>query len=67
MNDSNRRLERLELVIRPLGCPTCRHWDSTVIGDDDGNFTRPEACPTCGRFVPYGDVVMIHGVSIDLI
>jgi len=55
------RLVTLERRI-PLGCPTCRFWVDTVLGDDDGSRSRPDACPECGRYVPIRTVIVIQGV-----
>ncbi len=59
------RIERLETMVRVVGCATCRRWDHTVIKDEQGAVSRPETCPACGRRVPYRLVVELHGVDLD--
>ena len=56
MKQFPRRLAQLE-ARQPVGCPTCRGWDGTVVvhvdeaGQEHGR-SRPDACPGCGRVVP---------------
>jgi len=62
---ADRRLDRLTTILRPIGCPLCRFWDGTVLADDDGNYSRPEDCPQCGRDVPYTQTVRLEGVALE--
>jgi hypothetical protein len=55
------RLVTLERRV-PVGCPTCRVWSTTILGDEDGSRSRPEVCPECGRTVPIHTVVIIANV-----
>jgi hypothetical protein len=61
------RLIRLEQELRPVGCATCRYWMQTVIEDGEGNRSRPERCPGCGRLVPIRMIRRIIGVPLDWI
>ena len=64
---ARRRLDKLDLILRPAGCDHCRAWIDTVLADDQGNRSRPETCPGCGRHVPYRVVIEIIGVPVDAI
>ncbi len=60
------RLEDLERRYQPPACATCWWWSATpILVDDDGNYSRPAACPDCGRehLAPYA--VHIVGVPVD--
>lgn len=60
------RLGKVEAVLRPQpGCPTCRRWDGTVVGDEAGKRSRPEACPACGRVVPMRMVAIVARIDLD--
>jgi len=60
------RVGKVEAVLRrPPGCSTCRRWDGTVIGDDEGTRTRPEVCPGCERVVPIQTLVIIADVDLE--
>lgn len=68
MAGMEKRLDRLAVVWRaPEGCPTCRSWWGTVLGNDDGERSRPERCPECGRVVPIRSVVVVAGIDYRLI
>jgi len=58
------RLVKLERRV-PVGCPTCRTWMGTVLGDEDGTRSRPERCPDCGRLFPIRHVIVVVGVPMD--
>ena len=63
MKSARARLDRLAILIKPpVGCPTCRDWSSSVALCDDG-YSRPLACPTCLRVVPYLRVRTFTGVN----
>lgn len=62
----HKRLDQLEPVVRPVGCPTCCGWTWVVLEGDDGAH-RPEQCPDCGRLVPATIIVRIVGVAIAAI
>ena len=57
------RIVRLEARI-PRGCDVCRRWSETVIVDESGGRSRPEACPACGRTVPMTETVELSGVAL---
>ncbi len=63
------RLEDLERQYRQYHPPTCATcpWGAAcpVLIDDDGNYSRPLACPDCGRehLAPYA--IHIVGVPVD--
>jgi hypothetical protein len=63
-NNVDRRLEQLRVILEPDGCELCRAWVGTVLTDDTGDHSRPEVCPNCGRFVKYGQIVHLEGVSL---
>lgn len=65
--EHERRLARLEQQ-HQRGCGTCRHWVGAVLIDDDGQRSRPEWCPDCGRhaLVPCCAQVHIVGIPIDV-
>lgn len=68
MSGLDRRLKRLRLAWRaPEGCPTCRPWWDVVLGNDDGERSRPECCPDCGRRVPIRSAVVVAGVDFNAI
>jgi hypothetical protein len=48
------------------GCATCRHYAGIVLMDDDGNLSRPERCPECGRDVPIYRLLHIVGVPLEM-
>ncbi len=53
---AERRLAQLQ-ARQPVGCPSCRRWDGTVVVhvDDGGQEhwrSRPDGCAACGRVVP---------------
>jgi hypothetical protein len=65
-----RRLDRLEVILRPWGCDDCRDWSPITLCDDlgpDGELhcLRPEVCPNCGRTVPIETRVIVAGVAIE--
>jgi hypothetical protein len=60
------RLVILERLV-PVGCPICRLWMGTVLGDEDGTRSRPERCPDCGRVVPIRHVIVIVGVPFAVL
>jgi hypothetical protein len=65
--NSNERIRRLESVINPIGCDTCRWWDerlTVVCGPDEEHCLRGEHCPQCGRRVPIRQTVTLHGVDL---
>ncbi len=58
------RLDRLaDRLGLSEGCDNCRGWWSVVLGNDDGERSRPGCCPACGRCVPIGLVLVTHGVD----
>jgi len=64
MSALDRRLARLRLVYRrPEGCDACRQWWAVALGNDDGDRSRPECCPACGRCVPIRSLVIVAGVD----
>ncbi len=61
------RLADLERRYQPPACATCWWWTETpVLIDDDGNTSRPAACPDCGRehLAPYA--IHFVGIPVDL-
>jgi hypothetical protein len=60
------RLVTLEAA-RVGGCPTCRTWSGMVLRDDDGNRSRPECCPECGRLVPIWHELHLVGIPLDCV
>lgn len=46
-----KRLDRLELALRLVGCSTCRDWTRVVYEDAAGRRGSPDHCPKCGRLV----------------
>jgi hypothetical protein len=48
-----------------VDCDTCRTWPGIVLMDDDGNLSRPEVCPDCGRDVPIFRILHIVGVPLE--
>lgn len=62
-----RRLDRLDVVFKPIGCDACRCWSSaeTIVCDEAGVCTRPELCRACGRHVPIHDVITLVGVDLS--
>ena len=70
MKSMQRRLGKLQEqahVKATAGCDTCRHWAGIVLMDDDGNLSRPETCPDCGRDVPIFRILHIVGVPLDVL
>jgi hypothetical protein len=66
MNGYNveRRLERLQLLLQPAGCPNCRGWIGTVVCDPTyEHCTRPQACSVCGREVSVEQTIVIEGID----
>ena len=63
MTGLGKRLTTLE-ARTPAGCGTCRAWCGIVLADDDGNRSRPERCPGCGRLVQIRSVVLVVGVPL---
>lgn len=64
-----RRAGALERPL-PVGCPTCRFWNRTIVMtvEEDGTETgrsRPDACPNCGRVVAVGHVLQLVGLAWD--
>ena len=61
------RLDRLEILITPIGCSVCRHWTPHVLVYEDvlGNQTRdrPVSCPQCGRSLPYEHIVVLQDLE----
>lgn len=44
------RLAKLEERYQPPVCKRCWWWTETpVLVDDDGEYSRPNICPDCGR------------------
>lgn len=71
MKEQGSRVQVLERR-RPVGCPTGRFWNRTIIvtEDETGNETgrsRPERCPACGRDVAVEHVVQIIGVPWNMV
>ncbi len=71
MKALGKRIQALERP-EPVGCPTCRFWNRTIVMtvDEDGTETgrsRPDACPDCGRVVAVGQVLQLVGVSWDAV
>jgi hypothetical protein len=60
-------LEATAVAQQQKGCPTCRAWPGLVMIDDDGNRSRPESCPDCGRHVPDAYQIHIVGVPLDVL
>jgi hypothetical protein len=68
MNRSfQRRIAALQVTVGEPGCETCRHYAGIVLMDDEGNLSRPEQCPDCGREVPIFRLLHIVGVPLDLL
>lgn len=66
MRQAGRRLERLEARLAPPVCPVCYSWETSfALGEDAGRWSRPEACPSCGRVVPRRRVAIIVGIDLD--
>jgi hypothetical protein len=63
MRDQVLRIARLA-DRQPRGCAVCRDWSTIVLVDDDGAISRPDACPACGRVVPFAERVWIVGVLL---
>lgn len=57
------RHERSQVV----GCEMCRVWSGMVLRDDDGNTSRPERCPDCGRVVPIWHELHLVGIPLDVV
>lgn len=67
MNQSaRRRITALE-VQRSTGCQTCIVWSPLVLVDDDGQMSRRECCPDCGRLVPITHEVHLVGIPLDIV
>jgi hypothetical protein len=70
MPSFDERLDRVQLIFAPVGCPTCRSWSRSVLAYEDqfGNVVRdrPAACPTCGRVLPYERVVVLVDVDDEV-
>ena len=60
-----RRIDRLHVDV-VIDCDTCRSWCGTVLRDDDGESSRPESCPDCGRVVPIYRELHIVGIPLDV-
>ncbi len=65
MKQVTRRLAELE-ARQPVGCPSCRWWDGTVVAYVDAagqgyRRSRPDVCKACGRVVPVRCLVQIIG------
>lgn len=66
MKALRQRLTKAEAVLRPPpGCPLCRRWNGSVVGDESGKRSRPETCPACGRVVPVRMVAIVAGIDLD--
>ena len=61
-----RRIADLEFLT-VVGCESCRFWHDTVLRDDEGNRSRPESCPDCGRYVAITHELHIVGIPLDLL
>ena len=65
--DFGNRLDRIEILISPVGCPTCRSWNdyALVYVTECGETIpdRPEHCGRCGRQVPITCPVFLEGVE----
>lgn len=66
--DFGDRLDRVEILIAPAGCPTCRRWNGHVLGyvdpvTNEVTLDRDECCPWCGRLVPI--LHEIHLVGLE--
>jgi hypothetical protein len=61
-----KRLVALEARM-PVGCSTCRSWSRAVYEDDQGNRTRPERGPDCGRLVPMLLIRVVYGVPLEAV
>lgn len=66
MKGLGKRVQLLEARL-PVGCATCRCWDSTVVADSFGGRSRTDHCPDCGRVVPPRLVIHLEGVRWDAV
>lgn len=61
------RLEDLERRYQPPACATCWWWaDTPILVDDDGIYSRPLACPDCGREHYPQTAIHLVGIPVDL-
>ena len=66
MSGLGKRLAAVE-ARAPVGCPTCLSWSRVVYEDDQGNRTRPDRCPDCGRLVTVRLVRVVYGVPLEVV
>jgi hypothetical protein len=52
MNEIERRLTRLEAVIKVTACAVCRDWPALAFVYDADASDYAERCPRCGRRGP---------------
>jgi hypothetical protein len=61
----DRRLEKLEVILRPIGCDFCRGFIGVNVVDTFGNSLQPEDCPRCGRHIPVLQTVELTGIRLE--